>query len=97
MAKSALFDLQKVVGLHRVDPKWSDYVHMHPDFYTATISQHYYWTQLRDDIRTCKKVCNTGQKTRKNLKYGKLPAKEAEYITWERLLVDLIIPYKIRR
>ena len=33
---------------------------------------------------------------KQNLKYGKLPAKEAEAIPWERLLVDLIIPYKIR-
>ena len=27
---------------------------------------------------------------------GKLPAKEAEYIPWDRLLVDLIGSYKIR-
>ena len=31
------------------------------------------------------------------LKYGKLPAKEAEAIPWDRLSVDLIGPYKIRR
>ena len=30
-----------------------------------------------------------------NHKYGKLPAKEAEAIPWERLSVDLMGPYKI--
>ena len=29
-----------------------------------------------------------------NLKYGKLPANEAEAIPWERLLVGIIGPYK---
>ena len=29
--------------------------------------------------------------------YGKLPANEAEYIPWDRLSVDLIGSYKIRR
>ena len=37
------------------------------------------------------------RKTRKNSKYGKLPAKEVEAIPWDRLSVDLIGPYKIRR
>ena len=64
----------------------------------ANISQHYYWPQLRDNICTHIKVYNNCQKNKKqNLKYGKLPAKEAEAILWERLLVDLIGPYKIRR
>ena len=39
--------------------------------------------------------CNTCHKNKKqNLKYGNLPAKEAQAIPWDRLLVDLIIPYK---
>ena len=33
----------------------------------------------------------------KNLKYGKLTAKEAGAIPWDILLVDIIGPYKIRR
>ena len=64
----------------------------------ATISQHYYWPNLRDNKRTHIKVCNTYQKNRKqNLRHGKLPAKEAETIPWDRLSVDLIGPYKIIR
>ena len=44
----------------------------------ATISQNYYWPQLRDNIRTHINVCTICQKNRKkNLKYGKLPAKES--------------------
>ena len=30
-------------------------------------------------------------------KYGHLPAKDAEYIPWDRLCIDLIREYKIRR
>ena len=31
----------------------------------ATISQHYYFPNLRDNIRTQNKVCNTFQKNKK--------------------------------
>ena len=64
----------------------------------ATISQHYYWNQLREDICTYIKFCTICQKNKKKtLKYGKLPAKEVEAIPREILLVDIIGPYKIRR
>ena len=47
----------------------------------ATISKHYNWTHLRDDILTHIKVCKTCQKNKKhNLEYGELTAKEAEAI-----------------
>ena len=46
---------------------------------------------------TCKK-CATCQKTKKShTKYGKLPAKEAEAVPWQRLCVDLIGPYTINQ
>ena len=42
------------------------------------------------------KTCQTCQLTkRKSIKYGKLPAKEAETSPWDTLCVDLIGPYKI--
>ena len=72
----------------------------HPgmDITEATISQHYYWPQLRDNIRTHINVCNTCQKKMKqNFKYGKLSAKEAEAIPWDRLSVDLIGPCVIKK
>ena len=56
------------------------------------------WPDLRDGIRTHIKVCNACQINKKqDFKCGKLTAKKAEVIPWERLLVDLIGSYKIRR
>ena len=49
----------------------------------AGISQHYYWDNLRNKIHTHIKVCTECKKNkRQNIKYGKLPAKEAEAIPW---------------
>ena len=64
----------------------------------TTISQHYTWPDLKDDIRTHLKFCNTCKRNKKqNFRYGKLIAKKAESIQWDRLSVYLIGPYKIRR
>ena len=42
--------------------------------------------------------CDTCQRTKQStIKYGKLPAKLAEETPWNKLCVDLIGPYKIRR
>ena len=73
-------------------------LHLGKQLTDTTISQHYYWPNLRDNMRTRITVYNIFHKNKKqNLKYGKLPAKEAEAIPWEKLLVDLIGPYIIRR
>ena len=51
----------------------------------ATISQHYYWPHLRENIRTHKNICKTFQKNRKqDLKYEKLTAKKVEAIPRDR-------------
>ena len=72
-------------------------LHTGMDCTEATISQHYYWPQLKDNICTHIEVCKTCQKNKKqNFKYGKLHSKEAEAIPWDRLLVDLRGPYKIK-
>ena len=71
--------------------------HPSEDCTDVTISQHYYWTNLKDYILTHIKVCKKFQKNKKyNLRHGKFPAKEAEAIPWDRLLVDFILPYKLR-
>ena len=63
----------------------------------ASISQHYYWHNLRNKIHTDINFCTECQKNKKqNIKYGKLPSKEAEAIPWDELLVYLIGQYKIR-
>ena len=49
-------------------------------------------------IRKLCEVCPTCQKnTQDNPKFGHLPPKEAEATPWDRMCVDLIGPYKIRR
>ena len=47
----------------------------------TTISQHYSWTNPRDDTRTHLKVCNTCNRNKKqNVKYIKLIANKGEAI-----------------
>ena len=62
-----------------------------------TISQHFCWTYLRKEILTNIKVFKTCQENKKQNKYGHSAAKEEEAIPWGRLLVTLIVSYKIRR
>ena len=63
-----------------------------------TISQHLWWPKLREHVREHVKTCATCQKNkRKRANYGHLPPKEAEIIPWDRMCIDLIGPYKIRR
>ena len=64
----------------------------------TTISQHYSWTNPRDDTRTHLKVCNTCNRNKKqNVKYIKLIANKGEAIQQDRLSVYLIGPHKVRR
>ena len=67
-------------------------------YYTeVTISQNYYWPNLRGEICTHIKVLNSCHKNNnQNNKHGHLRAKEAEAIPWDISLVDLIVPYNIR-
>jgi hypothetical protein len=60
-----------------------------------TLRQHFDWKGLRTMVHaTCKK-CSTCQKAKlTTIKYGKLPAKEAESNPWDTLCVDLIGRYK---
>ena len=63
-----------------------------------TIRQHLYWPDLRVDVRQYIKTCDTCQRFKKQQKkYGHLPAKDAEAVPWDRLCVDLIGPYTIKR
>ena len=57
-----------------------------------------FWPNIRENIRTQIKVFKTCPiKNRQILKCGHLTAKVAEAIQWDRLLVDFISPYEIRR
>jgi len=63
-----------------------------------SIRQHLWWPNIRDDvvkyISTCT-ICQRNKKQRK--KYGYMPEKEAEADPWDKLCVDLIGPYTIKR
>ena len=62
------------------------------------IGQHLWWPKMRDQITSFVKACPVCQRSkRKHKKYGTLPPKEAEATPWDKLCVDLIGPYKIRR
>jgi hypothetical protein len=80
--------------------QWYHYLLCHPGIKNRaeeTISQHFYWPKMRDqimnDILTCA-ICQTQKKQSK--KYGLLPEKEAEAMPWDRLCIDLIGPYYIK-
>ena len=63
-----------------------------------TISQHYYWFNTTDEVRTLITVCINFQKKRKqNFRCGNLPTKEAEATPQDILSVDIIGAYKIRK
>ena len=49
---------------------------------------------MRQHVKTCP-ICQKNK--RKNKSYGHLPPKEAETEPWDKLCIDLIGPYKIRR
>ena len=63
----------------------------------ATITQHYYWPNLRDEICTHVKVWKTCQKNNnQKKKCDHLPANEEEVTPCDRLPINIIGPYKIR-
>ena len=53
---------------------------------------------MRNQIIKSYQACPTCQKNKRKQKmYGHLPPKEAEAEIWDKMCVDLIGPYKIRR
>ena len=75
---------------------WYHVYLLYPVMYSddATISQHCYWTILRNNICAYIKIYKSCQKNKKkNKKYGHLTTKEAEDIPWDIILVDLMGPY----
>lgn len=63
-----------------------------------TIRQHFWFRNLRQTVHEICSRCPTCQRSKVSYKkYGHLPMKEAEAEPWERLCVDLIGPYNIKR
>ena len=66
------------------------------DITEAMVGQHLYWKDIRYAVRETVTICDTCQCTKLlNKKYGKLPAKLADKIPWNKLFVNLIGPYVI--
>ena len=60
--------------------------------------QNLYWTGKRESFQKEVTNCDTCQRTKRlNIKYSKLPAKEAEEIPQNKLYVDLIVHYGTRK
>ena len=79
---------------------WYHTVLCHPGINRTeeSISQHLYWPKMRDQITNYVQSCPTCQRNKRKVKkYGYLPPKEAEATPWDKLCIDLIGPYKIRR
>src|SRR5687768_17805497 len=51
----------------------------------------------RSDYKLCAILPVMSKKQKKTKKYGHLPPKEAEALIWDKMCIDLIGPYKIRR
>jgi hypothetical protein len=63
-----------------------------------SIGQHLWWPKMRSQITRYVQICPTCQRNKRKVKkYGWLPPKEAETKPWDKMCIDLIGPYKIRR
>ena len=63
-----------------------------------TIAQHLYWPKMRSQITGHVQTCPYCQRNKRKVKkYGWLPPKDAEAIPWDKMCIDLIGPYSIRR
>ena len=93
----------KIVILSKIQSYVLNWYHkylLHPviDRTEATIFQHLYWTNIRDSVRKGVTNCDNCPHIKlPNKKYGRLPAKLSEEMPWNKLCVDLIVPYVIQR
>ena len=86
--------------LHQHVIDWYHITLCHPGINRTeeTISQHLFWPKMRDQITTYVQTCPTCQRNKRKVKkYGWLPPKEAEASPWDKMCIDLIGPYTIRR
>ena len=61
----------------------------------AMVHQYLYWRGLIQAIKIEVSNCKTCQSTKwQNIKYGKFPDKLSEEVTWNKLCLYIIVPYK---
>ena len=79
---------------------WYHTYTLHPGMYIteAMINHNLYCPKIRDAVHKEVTNCDTCKRKKwSNNKYGTLPDKLAEEITWNKFCVDLIGPYFIMR
>ena len=63
-----------------------------------TISQHFWWSKMRDHIRWHVKTCPMCQKNKtEKFNCGHFPPKETEVMPWDKMCIKLIGPCEIRQ
>ena len=73
-------------------------LHLVMDITEAIVCQNLYWSDIRYFIRKKVTNCDTYQRTKiSNKQYVILPDKLAEEIPWNKICVDILGPYVIRR
>ena len=94
MDKTAIPSIHQSYVLH-----WYHTYLLHPvlDRTETMIWQHLYWPNIRYAIRKKVKIVTFVNLQKDQIKYGKLPAKLSEEIPWNKLCVDIIGTYVIRR
>ena len=88
------------VTLQKRVAEWYHLTLCHPGINRTeqTIRQHFWWKELRQHVTKVCEACDICQRTKRtHTKYGHLPEKEAESCPWEKLCVDMIGPYTIKR
>ena len=64
----------------------------------ATISQHFHWKGIKNDVKHFVRSCHTCQVyKRAHKQYGLLPLSSPETIPWNTVQVDLIDPWTMKR
>ena len=98
ICKNNIIVVPKILQNYVVNWYHTCLLHMVQDNAEVDIIQQYSCPNLRYNPQTHIEVCNNCHKNKKqNFKCGKLTAKEAEAIPWDKLSVDIIGSYKIRR
>ena len=90
--------IPKELQQHVID--WYHTLLCHPGINRTeeSIGQHLYWPKMRQQITRYVQTCPVCQRNKRKVKkYGWLPPKEAETIPWDKMCIDLIGPYTIRR
>ena len=98
ICKGTKIVVPKILQKHVID--WYHTVLCHPGINRTneTIVQHLYWPTLCEQVQNFVQACPICQKNKqKQTIYGHLPPKEAEALIWDKMCIDLIGPYKIRR